>query len=81
MYMPCMALLLASAATSDWRIWSPRAETAPVHRIEAQSGRLVLAGGGNPAVFGGWERDHEREEATNRAREIRERALQIKPIL
>ncbi len=58
MYMPCMALLLAAAATSDWRIWSPRAETAPVHRIEAQSGRLVLSGGGNPAVFGGWERDH-----------------------
>jgi predicted amidohydrolase len=41
------------AAGEDWKFWSPRAEIAPVHRRAGDD--LVLEGGGNAAVFGGWE--------------------------
>jgi predicted amidohydrolase len=44
----------ALAAGKDWRLWTPRAEIAPVHQQVGDD--LVLEGGGNPAVFGGWER-------------------------
>lgn len=57
MYATCMALFLLAGGAGEWRVWSPRAETTPAHRVEAASGRLVLSGGGNAAVFGGWERE------------------------
>jgi predicted amidohydrolase len=55
MYSLCMALVLAAAPSSDWRAWSPRAEIAPVHRIDS-TGALVIGGGGKASVFGGLER-------------------------
>lgn len=57
MYVMCMALFLLAEAPAEWRMWSPRAETAPAHRLEAEGRRLVLSGSGNAAVFGGWERE------------------------
>ncbi len=50
------AAIAAMAAGGDWTIWSPRAEIAPVHQRAGDD--LVLEGGGNPAVFGGWERTY-----------------------
>lgn len=52
----CALVLASIARCSDWSVWSPRPEIAPVHSRAAASGELVLEGGGNPAVFGGWER-------------------------
>ena len=52
--LACLIALSAIAWSGDWKLWTPRAAIAPVHSIEA--GELVLEGGGNPAVFGGWER-------------------------
>jgi predicted amidohydrolase len=50
-----LALMPAAvAAAGDWKLWTPRAEIAPVH--QQLGDELVLEGGGNPAVFGGWER-------------------------
>jgi predicted amidohydrolase len=39
----------------DWQLWSPRDEIAP-RATKDPNGELVLDGGGNPAVFGGWQR-------------------------
>ncbi len=47
----CALAVAAIALGDDWKLWTPRPEIAPVG-----SGELVLEGGGNPAVFGGWER-------------------------
>ena len=41
---------------SAWRIWSPRAELRPTGSQDQVTGELVLKGGGNPAVNGGWEK-------------------------
>jgi predicted amidohydrolase len=50
-----LALIPAAvAAGEEWRLWTPRAEIAPVHQRVGDE--LVLEGGGNAAVFGGWER-------------------------
>lgn len=49
------AICCGAAWGQDWKIWSPRDEIAPRGTREA-SGELVLEGGGNPAVFGGWQR-------------------------
>lgn len=49
-----LAMLLADGSTG-WHIWSPREEIAPAHSQSA-AGELTLEGGGNAAVFGGWER-------------------------
>jgi len=51
-----LAMLLADG-TTGWRIWSPREEITPAH-TQAASGELTLEGGGNAAVFGGWERTY-----------------------
>jgi len=48
------ALLLADGS-AGWHIWSPREEITPAHSQSA-AGELTLEGGGNAAVFGGWER-------------------------
>jgi hypothetical protein len=42
----------------DWRIWAPRPEIAPRSSRNAQTEELVLEGGGNPAVFGRWQRPY-----------------------
>src|SRR5438270_12895702 len=50
------AIVLAAVAVGqDWTIWAPRSEIAPVHSRAGDE--LILEGGGNAAVFGGWERD------------------------
>lgn len=40
----------------NWMIWSPRPEIAPKGSVDGSTGELVLEGGGNAAVFGGWQR-------------------------
>jgi predicted amidohydrolase len=50
--------LLPVLCAGDWTLWSPRSEIAPVSRIDSVTGDLLLEGGGNPAVFGGWVRDY-----------------------
>jgi len=49
-----LALLFADGS-AGWHIWSPREEITPAHSQSA-AGELTLEGGGNAAVFGGWER-------------------------
>lgn len=45
-----------SGTSGNWTIWSPRPEIAPQGSLDASSGELILQGGGNVAVFGGWQR-------------------------
>ena len=48
-------LLAAPLSAQEWHAWSPRPEVAPT--VSRDGDALVLEGGGNPAVFGGWERE------------------------
>jgi len=55
---------LAAEGFSDWTLWSPRDEIAPVAAVDARidrgagdgGGSLRLSGASNPGVFGGWHR-------------------------
>ncbi|MCE5307349.1 MAG: carbon-nitrogen hydrolase family protein [Acidobacteriales bacterium] len=52
----------ANGMAPGWRVWSPRAGTAPRAYVDASRGRerpgsLVLSGSSNLAVCGGWERE------------------------
>jgi predicted amidohydrolase len=52
----CFVLAATAAAGStppEWRAWSPRPENAP--KLSRSGGMLRIQGGGNPAVYGGWE--------------------------
>lgn len=51
-----VAAISRAAETNQWRPWSPRAEITPVLRQDAATGELIVGGGGNVAVNGGWER-------------------------
>lgn len=48
----------APVARGEWRLWSPRPQISPKLSHDEPTGELVLEGGGNPAVFGGWERTY-----------------------
>lgn len=50
------------AIPAGWRTWSQRPETMPRVSVQAgeslgEPGALVVAGGGNTAAYGGWERE------------------------
>ena len=55
--LPLLLALLFAGDSTGWHIWSPREEITPAH-TQAASGELTLEGGGNAAVFGGWERTY-----------------------
>lgn len=44
---------MANDVRWDWAQWSPRTEIAP--KCAAEDGRLVVAGNGNNAAYGGWQ--------------------------
>jgi len=44
----------AQSGATDWRPWSARAEIAPA--TSREGGRLMIAGNGNAAAYGGWVR-------------------------
>lgn len=44
----------AQSGATDWNPWSARAEIAPATSRDGD--RLMIAGGGNPAAYGGWVR-------------------------
>ncbi|MDZ7637102.1 MAG: carbon-nitrogen hydrolase family protein [Bryobacterales bacterium] len=50
------------SAPAGWRTWSQRAETMPRVYVDAatnlgEPGALAVSGDGNPAAYGGWERE------------------------
>jgi predicted amidohydrolase len=52
----------AGGLAAGWRVWTPRAGTAPrvyvdATRSRARVGSLAVSGDSNPAVCGGWEHD------------------------
>lgn len=57
MFFTSMALFLSGISPGEWRIWAPRDAAAPKMEIR-ESGVLVVSGVGNPAVFGGAEREY-----------------------
>jgi predicted amidohydrolase len=54
------SLLLAFAAVSAWQVWAPRDEIKPKTWTEGEV--LGIAGSGNAAAWGGWEKSFDKVE-------------------